>query len=422
MHVTDAVNRIALIETVTVDTASVGFDNTPAIRYQLGNHLGSCMLELDDRGSAISYEEYHPYGGTALWMARGAARVSTKRYRYTGKEKDVETGLYYYGARYYACWLGRWTSADPGGAKDGSNLYMYVGGNPVRLIDPNGQDGKEKNAEQIAADQIRAAVRMDPSEFVLSFGKGPLTMVAARDAMIKVGILKADGSPAKQAPPPPPPPVTALPWNPRPKPQMEIRASTDAEIRQADDAGHAEIEHYRREHHPTAYERHQDEMAFIADAVDPSGMGVIKAPVALVYMVAGDDVKTAEQKAANVDATFNLVVLAAAPKLASITDTAWGSDVPIQSDPHGAPVISLDERATYLQERCRQPRSGSAEGDERPYLRRTVHTPAHPARRRHHAGGGPIRDRRVQPHRQFEPGWQRGAREPGFRRLATGRG
>jgi RHS repeat-associated protein len=66
------------------------------------------------------------------------AEVSAKRYRYTGKERDDETGLYYYGARYYASWLGRWLSADPSGAVDGLNLYGFVKGNPVRLVDPDG--------------------------------------------------------------------------------------------------------------------------------------------------------------------------------------------------------------------------------------------------------------------------------------------
>ena len=57
-------------------------------------------------------EEYHPFGTTA-WWAGDSETVSRKRYRYTGKERDEETGLYYHGARYYAPWLGRWTAADP---------------------------------------------------------------------------------------------------------------------------------------------------------------------------------------------------------------------------------------------------------------------------------------------------------------------
>ena len=66
------------------------------------------------------------------------AEVKLKHYRYSGKERDGSTGLYYYGARYYAPWLGRWLSCDPAGTVDGLNLYAFVGGNPVAFADLNG--------------------------------------------------------------------------------------------------------------------------------------------------------------------------------------------------------------------------------------------------------------------------------------------
>ena len=43
-------------------------------------------------GSIISYEEYYPYGSTSYQAGRSAVEVSLKRYRYTGKERDEETG------------------------------------------------------------------------------------------------------------------------------------------------------------------------------------------------------------------------------------------------------------------------------------------------------------------------------------------
>jgi len=64
--------------------------------------------------------------------------VSQKPFRYTGKERDDGTGLYYYGARYYAPWLGRWTAADPVGIKDGPCVFAYVKNNPVRYNDSTG--------------------------------------------------------------------------------------------------------------------------------------------------------------------------------------------------------------------------------------------------------------------------------------------
>ncbi len=143
LHVSDGDRRAALVETVTVDADDPGFDGTPRLRYQLADKLGSSALECDETGAVISYEEYHPFGTTALWLARGAAAVSTRRYRYTGKEKDEETGLYSFGARYYACWLGRWLSPDLAGLADGVNRYCYVRNNPLRMTDPTGLIGED---------------------------------------------------------------------------------------------------------------------------------------------------------------------------------------------------------------------------------------------------------------------------------------
>src|SRR5439155_17757898 len=61
------------------------------------------------------------------------------RYRYTGKERDEETDLYYHGARYYASWLGRWTSLDPSRSGPGQNPYVYVSDNPANKNDPTGE-------------------------------------------------------------------------------------------------------------------------------------------------------------------------------------------------------------------------------------------------------------------------------------------
>jgi len=144
LHVMDDKKRIALVEVKTVENGVVVASPSTVVRYQLDNHLGSASLELDETAAVVSYEEYYPYGDTSYQAGRSASEVSQKRYRYTGKEKDEESGLYYHGARYYACWLGRWTAADPIGVGDGVNLYMYVRGNPVRLHDPSGNGSEEE--------------------------------------------------------------------------------------------------------------------------------------------------------------------------------------------------------------------------------------------------------------------------------------
>jgi RHS repeat-associated protein len=134
----DDQQRIALVETRTDTTMP-----EQVVRYQLGNHLGSASLELDDAGQIISYEEYHPYGSTSYQAGRSGAEVSLKRYRYTGMERDEESGFGYHSARYYAAWVGRWTVADPTGLADGLNIYQYARSHPVALTDPKGTDSKE---------------------------------------------------------------------------------------------------------------------------------------------------------------------------------------------------------------------------------------------------------------------------------------
>jgi insecticidal toxin complex protein TccC len=108
------------------------------LRYSLDDHLGSCVLELDRRAGVISREFYYAFGGTAWWATRSVLEASYKTIRYSGKEMDA-SGLYYYGARYYAPWLQRWISADPAGDVDGLNLYAMVGNNPIIFTDNNGQ-------------------------------------------------------------------------------------------------------------------------------------------------------------------------------------------------------------------------------------------------------------------------------------------
>uniref|UniRef100_UPI001F59CC22 RHS repeat-associated core domain-containing protein n=1 Tax=unclassified Pseudomonas TaxID=196821 RepID=UPI001F59CC22 len=111
------------------------------LRYSLEDHLGSCVLELDQQAQLVSQEGYYPFGETA-WMAiHSTLEVSYRFIRYSGKEMDV-SGLYYYGARYYAPWLQRWVSADPAGDVDGLNLYGFVGNNPILFID---NDGTQKD-------------------------------------------------------------------------------------------------------------------------------------------------------------------------------------------------------------------------------------------------------------------------------------
>jgi RHS repeat-associated protein len=137
LHIQDDKGRIALIDTATIENTPIQHP-TSTIKHQLTNHLGSACLEVDEAGALISYEEYHAFGTSSYRAGRSAAEVSQKRYRYVGKERDESTGLDYYGARYYAGWLGRWCSADPAGFVDGWNVYRFSNNNQINRIDVNG--------------------------------------------------------------------------------------------------------------------------------------------------------------------------------------------------------------------------------------------------------------------------------------------
>ena len=144
LHVMDDRQRIALVETRTRgDEPKVA---AQAIRYQLGNHLNSAALELDEKGQIISYEEYYPFGSTSYQAGRSVAEASLKRYRYSGMERDEETGFGYHGARYYLPWLCRWASCDPAGAIDRQNLYVFCRNNPPNSVDTNGCESKKQGA------------------------------------------------------------------------------------------------------------------------------------------------------------------------------------------------------------------------------------------------------------------------------------
>jgi RHS repeat-associated protein len=140
LHIMDDKRRVALVETRTDGPAL-----EQLIRYQFGNHLGSSSLELDDQARVISYEEYTPYGSTSYQAVRSQTETP-KRYRYTDKERDEETGFTYHGARYCAPWLGRWTSCDPKGIVDGHNLFEYAHDNPPRYSDRTGTQCDPTNA------------------------------------------------------------------------------------------------------------------------------------------------------------------------------------------------------------------------------------------------------------------------------------
>jgi RHS repeat-associated protein len=131
VHVMDDQRRIALVRL----GAAQPDDRTPAVQVHLADHLGSSNAVLDSGGALINREEFTPYGETSF------GSFARKRYRFTGKERDEESGFNYHSARYYAPWTGRWLSPDRSTLMDGTALYTYARSNPILYRDPTGTQG-----------------------------------------------------------------------------------------------------------------------------------------------------------------------------------------------------------------------------------------------------------------------------------------
>lgn len=241
VQLSDASTLLAQIDTKTRDEDNedpANPLNVPLVRYQSANHLGSAVLETDAAGQAVSYEEYHPYGTTAYRIAKPGHDLSLKRYRFSGKECDDETGLYFFGARYYAAWLGRWTACDPAGFADGLNLYRYCRNSPITHCDPHGTDtipfsgftGNEsyddlqafaRNHHAVITDDRFTRENMSPANRSRYYeanprhddGHGGYWRFAVRP-MTEAEIHQLENPPTPPPPPPPPaptPPATAPP-------------------------------------------------------------------------------------------------------------------------------------------------------------------------------------------------------------------
>jgi RHS repeat-associated protein len=221
LHVMDDKRRIAMVDTPV--TKPVSSNETQLIRFQYDNHLGSASLELDDAGLIISYEEYFPFGTTSFSTIDASREVPAKRYRYTGKERDEESGLNYHGARYYAPWLCRWTKSDPIGIKDGLNVFAYVKNNPIILHDPTGtqddqacQDDQEMHLRrcyevipEVQGESPRPHLRLRVDRIPLS--PDELDRLLAHYQLIL-------NPPPPPPPPPPPQPTPDPPDDPQPIP------------------------------------------------------------------------------------------------------------------------------------------------------------------------------------------------------------
>jgi RHS repeat-associated protein len=105
--------------------------------YYLKDHLGNTRAAVKQDGTITQVQDYYAFG---LDMGLSYSLNPPNQYKYNGKEMQLETGAYDYGARFYDPVIARWTTIDPLADRMRlSSPYAYVYGNPVSLVDVNGK-------------------------------------------------------------------------------------------------------------------------------------------------------------------------------------------------------------------------------------------------------------------------------------------
>jgi len=149
IYVYDASGLLAA-EYVTPASGSGGTE------YVTTDQLGSTRVVTSGSGAVLERRDYLPFGEDLLATAANG-RVGVTGYggnagisqKFTGKERDAETGLDYFGARYFSGAQGRFTSPDPKQFPHGItdpqswNKYAYTRNNPLRYVDPDGEDWQD---------------------------------------------------------------------------------------------------------------------------------------------------------------------------------------------------------------------------------------------------------------------------------------
>ena len=175
---------------------------TEGVRYYHLDALGSVRAVTDESRVVVERYDYLPYGEE--WHAQPSSNLI----RFTGKERDTETGLDYFGARYYGSKIGRFTTIDPAHTWQDNlvdpqrwNRYTYAINNPLRYMDPDGKaalDIISGVANAIGSNFFLGAGRTDSnnSDFALgqSIGDAASVVLGMYETMIGLGAIASGSS------------------------------------------------------------------------------------------------------------------------------------------------------------------------------------------------------------------------------------
>ncbi|HEY6249912.1 MAG TPA: RHS repeat-associated core domain-containing protein [Candidatus Angelobacter sp.] len=139
-----------------------------AVSYYFSDRLKTAAVITDSAGTIKEDEDFYPWGGELPFVNN-----DPNKYKFSDKERDAETGLDYFGARFYGNALGRFTSPDPKMISKQRmldpqqwNMYSYTANNPLKYVDPDGKElkivvflepGNKGNADYTKRGAIRAA-------------------------------------------------------------------------------------------------------------------------------------------------------------------------------------------------------------------------------------------------------------------------
>src|SRR5262249_9674012 len=156
-----------------------GVNGAGGVFYYFSDHLKTASVITDAAGNIKSESDYYPWGGELQFTNN-----DSNHYKFTGKERDSETGLDYFGARYYSNGLGRWVSADWSrspipvpyadfGDPQSLNLYTYVRNIPTAGYDVDGHQSASTGTGFVCVACVENAVYavMEPKQYGIGMAK-----------------------------------------------------------------------------------------------------------------------------------------------------------------------------------------------------------------------------------------------------------
>ena len=121
-------------EYILIDRSINATDSVPSYMHFYDNN-GNITHYCDESGNVVASYTYDAFGNT---IAQSGTMADIFSHRFSTKYFDAETGLYYYGYRFYSPELMRWINRDPIEEDGGANLYAFCGNNPICKYDKDG--------------------------------------------------------------------------------------------------------------------------------------------------------------------------------------------------------------------------------------------------------------------------------------------